>query len=271
MDYALYREESSQVKMYDRDGHRDDSIYFGARAYLNRIVIQYKYSSICDGGEQGSCMKHTTSPYEFAYAYDTTKKFNASDVTCDNVPFAPESWWAGFMAYPTFAAFIAPYDEIGAAQMSIWMDTFSSICNFTGVNLTDFAQGPEPTGDICLTSYFEASQAVIATLIMSDMLVPLASFLPPDDQIGKGIIVEDSDLEAMQSHRPSTTLSVGVLVLLASIALVPTGLRRCRLPAASPCYCAASDGCGRLGGARGGSDRGLVDAVQSSWRESSLE
>jgi len=137
------------------------------------------------------------------------------------------------MAYPTFAAFIAPYDEIGAAQMSTWMDTFSSICNFTGVNLTDFDQGPAPIGDICLTSYFEASQAVIATLIMSDMLVPLASFLPSDDQIGKGVIMEDSDLTFTQYHLPDTILAGGVLALLAAIAVVPMVFARYR---SSPTY-----------------------------------
>merc|ERR1740121_3541964 len=143
MDYALYREESSKVQMYDRDGHPDNTIYFSARAYLNRVVAKYHYSSICDGGKKGDCMKHTTSPYEFAYAYDVTCKptacFNASGVTCPNVPNPPESWWAGFMAYPSFATFVAPFDEIGAAQMSQWMDTLSSICDFTDVNIHDFA------------------------------------------------------------------------------------------------------------------------------------
>merc|ERR1719334_511176 len=71
------------------------------------------------------------------------------------------------MAYPTFAAFVAPYDKIGPAQMTTWMDTFSSICNFAHVNKWNYSLGHKPKGSICLTSYFESSQAVIATMIMS--------------------------------------------------------------------------------------------------------
>jgi len=171
MDYVLFREESTSVTIYDRDGHPDHSAHFGARSYLNRIVIQYKTHATCDGGVPGACMKWSPSPYELAHAFD--KKYHPPALNCSGVPFAPESWWAGFMAYPTFTAFVAPYDEIGAAQMTYWMDTFSSICDFKLVNLTDYAAGPKPMGKICLDSYFEASQAVISTLIMADNLVPM--------------------------------------------------------------------------------------------------
>jgi len=171
MDYVLFREESTDVMIYDRDGNPDRSVSFGARSYLNRIVVQYKTHSTCDGGVPGACMKYSPSPYELAHAFD--KKYHAPNLNCSGVPFQPESWWAGFMAYPTFTAFVAPYDEIGAAQMTAWMDTLCSICDFTSVNTTDFASGGKPEGKICLTSYFEASQAVISTLIMADNLVPM--------------------------------------------------------------------------------------------------
>lgn len=165
MDYKLFREESSQIPWYDRDGNPDPDRYFGARAYLNRLVIQYKYQSLCDGGIPGDCMQNTVSPFELAHAFEPEK--GAHGLNCSNVPNPPQSWWAGFMSYPTFSAFIAPFDEIGEAQMTFWMDTFAGICNFSRVNVDDFASGGSPEGKLCLTSYFEASQAVIATMIMS--------------------------------------------------------------------------------------------------------
>mmetsp|Transcript_55078 Transcript_55078/g.148475 ORF Transcript_55078/g.148475 Transcript_55078/m.148475 type:complete len:750 (-) Transcript_55078:192-2441(-) len=171
MDYVLFREESADIIIYDRDGIPDRSASFGAQSYLNRIVVQYKSKSWCDGGVPGDCMKWTTSPFQLAHAFDP--KYSPPDVNCSAVPFRQESWWAGFMAYPTFSAFVAPYDEIGAAQMSNWMDTFSRICNFSAVNFTDFKSGGLPEGKICLTSYFEASQAVISTMIMSNKLTKL--------------------------------------------------------------------------------------------------
>merc|ERR1719253_727044 len=59
------------------------------------------------------------------------------------------------------------------------MDTFSSICNFSLVSFTDYDSGGKPVGKICLTSYFEASQAVIATMIMSGSFGPL----PTDSKV----------------------------------------------------------------------------------------
>jgi len=171
MDYVLYRNESTGVLIFDRAGHLDASVDFGARSYLNRIVMQYKTHSHCDGGEPHNCMRWTPSPYQLAFAFDP--KVHAPNVTCANVPRKGESWWAGFMAYPTFAAFVAPYDEIGAVQMAQWMDTLSSICNFSGVNTTDYAAGDKPKGKLCLDSYFEASQAVIATMLMAGKVPPL--------------------------------------------------------------------------------------------------
>lgn len=165
-------QESHRVVMYNRQGYRDEEAVFGAQRFLNRIVAQYATKSMCDGGITGDCFKNTTSPFRFAAAFDV-KKYNASDIVCPNVPNPPLSWWAGFMAYPTFTAFVAPYDEIGAEQMTNWMDTFSSICNFSAVDKWEYSRGRKPTGAVCLDTYFEASQAVIATIIMANTLRPI--------------------------------------------------------------------------------------------------
>jgi len=115
-------------------------------------------------------MQFSNSPYELAYAFDVDK--GAPNLTCSGVPNEAEAWWAGFMSYPTFTAFVAPFDGIEEAQMQHWMDTFASICNFSETNTTHVQ------GKICLTSYFEASQAVIATMLMS------GSVRPPTSQAG---------------------------------------------------------------------------------------
>jgi len=222
MDYILYREESHGVTIYDRDGLVDEEAKFGAQRYLNRIVMQYWTSSACDGGQPGDCFVNTSSPFRLANAYDL--KFNATNTTCDNVPNEPESWWAGFMAYPTFTAFVAPYDEIGAAQMTHWMDTFSSICNFSGVNMDDFEEGKKPKGAICLTSYFEASQAVISTLIMADKLRPLPkSFQPLADHVEKVTILKEEivdDFPLQSGNHLAGALKVlgGLAALVAMVA-----------------------------------------------------
>jgi len=223
MDYILYREESANVTIFDREGHIDTDTDFGAQRYLNRIVVQYATSAICDGGTPGFCMNSTTSPYQLAYAYDT--KFNASNVTCPGVPNPPESWWAGFMAYPTFTAFVAPYDEIGAAQMSNWMDTFSSICDFSSVNLQNLAWGGQPRGKICLTSYFEASQAVISTMVMAGTLRPLSfkssSFtvvVLKDEEHELGI--QGRGISARSFEHEALSVLVGLVAVGALVAVV---------------------------------------------------
>eukprot|EP00429_Kryptoperidinium_foliaceum_P121115 CAMPEP_0176298582 /NCGR_PEP_ID=MMETSP0121_2-20121125/59332_1 /TAXON_ID=160619 /ORGANISM="Kryptoperidinium foliaceum, Strain CCMP 1326" /LENGTH=96 /DNA_ID=CAMNT_0017639847 /DNA_START=1 /DNA_END=288 /DNA_ORIENTATION=+ len=96
--------------MYDRQGYRDEGMLFGAQRFLNRIVVQYASKSLCDGGILGECFWNTSSPFRVAAAFDA-KKAHVSNIVCPNVPNAPLSWWAGFMAYPTFTAFVAPYDE----------------------------------------------------------------------------------------------------------------------------------------------------------------
>lgn len=175
MDYVLYREESAKVTLYDRDGKEFDE-EFGARKYLNRIVEQYSLHATCDGGKPGDCMKKGPSPHELAAAFDMAK--GAPDLNCSGAPTPPESWWAGFMSYPTFSAFVAPYDEIGAEQMKNWMDTFASICNFSGVDKLKYKEGgTKPRGSLCMTTYFEVSQAVIALMIMADTLTALPA--PP--------------------------------------------------------------------------------------------
>jgi len=189
MDYVLYPEASAGVVMYDRQGRPDPNLKFGAQTFLNRIVAQYSSSSICDGGVAGDCFANTSSPYRMAYAYDVDK-LNATNVTCANVPNKPESWWAGFMAYPTFAAFVAPYDKIGPVQMANWMDTFSSICNFSKVDTWNYSLGEKPKGAICLTSYFESSQAVIATMIMSGNLTTI---FPKKEQEIVAVLKDDVD------------------------------------------------------------------------------
>merc|ERR1740123_678505 len=149
MDYALFREESTNVVIYDRSGYIAEGVTFGAQTYLNRVARQYMTQSICDGGVPGDCMNFTQdparSPYKLAYAWDVDK-FNATGVTCANVPNPPESWWAGFMSYPTFTAFVAPLGGVSGEEMSNWMDTFASMCDFDGVDLLDYKKGGKPKG-----------------------------------------------------------------------------------------------------------------------------
>merc|ERR1712070_603430 len=91
-------------------------------------------------------------------AYKLQHAFAQDQVTCDNVPNTGDGWWSAFMSYPTFTAFVAPYEDITASENVGWLDTFASLC--------DFSSG-EPDGDICSTSYFENGQEVISTMIMS--------------------------------------------------------------------------------------------------------
>lgn len=235
MDYVLFREESANVTLYDRDGQEIDE-YFGAQVYLNRIVIQYKEHARCDGGRPGSCMQ-SGSPFELAAAFD--RGMGAPNLNCSGVPNPPESWWAGFMSYPTFSAFVAPYDEIGAEQMKNWMDTFASICDFTDVNKFDYkAGGKAPKGGICLTSYFEASQAVIALLLMAgnvDHLPPRPAAERTPRQSGERnaslvTVLDDtsgcsSPREANYWHRLPTTVAA-VVAMCGLISAMAAGSRK---------------------------------------------
>jgi len=169
MDYVLFREESTSVLIYDRNGFPDYSVRFGSRKFLNRISRQYKTHAWCDGGAEGNnCLNRRNNPFRLAPAFDP--KYHPPGLNCSGVPFGQMSWWAGFMAYPTFSAFVAPYDEIGAIPMSRWMDTFSRICNFSEMNFSDYSAGGKPVGQICYSSYFESSQAVISWMIMAGKL-----------------------------------------------------------------------------------------------------
>jgi hypothetical protein len=162
LDYLLFPKEAMSITMYDDEGRVDDSIFFNAKAYLNRFAAQYFYSAWCDGGTPGDCLgpSEMESPYKLAHAFDP--KYHPKYVTCDNVPVESDTWWAQAMSYPTFTAFVAPYDNFGFKASSNWMDTFSKICRF------DNSSGKVTvTGTLCSNSYFEASQEVICTQIMA--------------------------------------------------------------------------------------------------------
>lgn len=161
MDYVLFTEESTTVRMYSSAGELDASMKFGSQVYLNRIAEQYRTKAQCDGGKSGCEQNGKIATYKLAFAY------GQDQVTCNNVPKSGDSWWSAFMAYPTFTAFVAPYEAISASESASWLDTFASIC--------DFSSG-KPTGDICQTSYFEAGQEVISTMVMAGAVVPLPSF-----------------------------------------------------------------------------------------------
>jgi hypothetical protein len=163
MDYILYPTESTAVKMYDTSGKVDSSSAFNAQAFLNRIAKQYTEKAQCDGG-QGACIENGK-----VAAYKLQPAFAQDQVTCDNVPNTGDGWWSAFMSYPTFTAFVAPYDGISTKESVGWLDTFASLC--------DFSSG-EPDGDICATTYFENGQEVISTMIMSGTVKSLAP-VPP--------------------------------------------------------------------------------------------
>jgi len=168
MDHVLYRNESRLVTMYDRDGKVDESITFGSQEYLNRIVGQYVRHSKCNGGKAGDCLTPDSnppySPWKLATAWDSHRRDPVPDLTCDGVPAGPDSWWGGYLAYPTFSAFVAPFSQITPEESLCWMDTFSCICN---------VKSDTPTGPICQTTYFDVSQAVISTMIMATSLTKL--------------------------------------------------------------------------------------------------
>jgi hypothetical protein len=167
--------------MYDRDGRVDDSIIFGSQEYLNRIARQYVRHSKCNGGKTGDCLtpdsKPAYSPWKLATGWDLGQTDPAPDLTCDGVPAGkPDSWWGGYMSYPTFSAFVAPFAPLTPEESICWMDTFSSICN---------VKSATPTGPICQTTYFDLSQAVISTMIMAMTLTKVqdAQKVNPADEV----------------------------------------------------------------------------------------
>jgi len=207
MDYVLFREETQLTTIYDRKGVRRDDVVFDAQTYLNRLAEQYQTNSHCDGGIPGDCMNFTQdpkrSPWRLAYSFVTDKKFHAPGLTCDYVPNPPESWWAGFMSYPTFTAFVAPHGSTESQKMTNWMDTFASMCSWENVNMWHYKEGNEkPKGAICQDTYFEASQAVISMFIMSDKL----SNLPGMDT---GPLIFKSEMLAVDGI-DGTSSSLGV-------------------------------------------------------------
>jgi len=190
MDYAMYPEESEQVKIYDRKGEADPKIKFNARYYLNRIATQYKRVGKCDGGKLGDCdcdypgcKANFTQAFPLSAAFEIIDKSDgaaptkkAPDLVCDNVPHYGQSWWAGFMSWPTFTAFVAPYVEtveVGPGQTfkpmtkeesRTWLHTLSNICDFD--NFTEKGHY-KIGGAVCQKTYFHASQEVISTMVMS--------------------------------------------------------------------------------------------------------
>jgi len=163
MDYILYADESSRVVIYNREGQPDPSVVYNAKTYLNGMAKQYIENADCDA-VKGDCIANgmtQTATYKLAVAFD-----QGPHMTCDNVPNAAQSWWAAFMAWPTFTAFVAPLDSLTRSDNGKWLDTFASICDFSG---------RKPQGDICSASYFELGQEVIATMVMSGIVVPLGN------------------------------------------------------------------------------------------------
>jgi len=161
MDYILYANESSRVTIYDREGKPDPNAVYSAKTYLNGMAKQYIEHAQCDA-VKGDCMAAgmtKTATYKLAAAFD-----QGPHTTCSNVPNAAQSWWAAFMAWPTFTAFVAPLDSLTESDSGRWLDTFASICDFSG---------GKPQGDICSISYFELGQEVVATMVMSGAVLPL--------------------------------------------------------------------------------------------------
>mmetsp|Transcript_28823 Transcript_28823/g.83434 ORF Transcript_28823/g.83434 Transcript_28823/m.83434 type:complete len:725 (+) Transcript_28823:81-2255(+) len=190
MDYVLHTADSERVDVYWRSGWVNQNITFNARLFLNRIVTQYRRYASCDGGNEGGCDCHypgcivnATEPFQLAKAFASDKWPRTPGLTCDAVPHHGQAWWAGFMAYPTFTAFVAPYDitvnltddnvtllPLHEWQHTNWMETFAHICNFS--NFTEEG-GWKIFGKVCQTTYFHVSQETISTMVMSDVLRPL--------------------------------------------------------------------------------------------------
>jgi len=167
LDYVLYTEESGKVKFYDQAGKSDPSSTFNAQTYLNRFANHYKKYSGCDGGK-GECKSGDGK----VKSYEVAKAFTggAPGITCDNVPNTGDQWWAAFMSYPTFTAFVAPDAGMTAEENKNWLDTFGGFCK---------ASGDKLVGGVCGTAYFDLGQEVISTMIMAGALVPLPQDTEP--------------------------------------------------------------------------------------------
>lgn len=182
MDFALFREQSAKVRIYDRAGAVDETAEFNAQLYLNRIAEQYVQHAACDGGSSGECFAEPgDSPWKLAYAFEP--RTQAPNVTCDNVPERPSTWWAPFMAYPTFTAFIAPYPGITPEASTAWMDTIASACVFGD---------SDPRGSLCGGSLFDIGQAVTSVLVMGERLqrlpTPQKPTPPPTPEVTTALL-----------------------------------------------------------------------------------
>jgi len=193
MDYVLHTEDSEHVDIYWRSGWVNGNITFNARLFLNRVVTQYRRYAECDGSVVGGCdchypgcVENATQAIKLAAAFAVDRWPRTPGLTCDNVPHHGQAWWAGFMAYPTFTAFVAPYDitldfpqenntltPLSEIQQRTWMDTFAHICNFS--NFTEEG-GWQIFGKVCQTTYFHVSQETISTMLMSGTMKPLPEF-----------------------------------------------------------------------------------------------
>lgn len=223
MDYILFPEESTRIKMYDRAGDVDDAAAsFNAPIFLARVARQYMDKSTCDGGTMGACQaraKVLSQPLEvFAAAYE------AKDVgaTCANVPHAPQALPPQFL-YPTFTAFVAPHDRVPASELKVWMDSVASC----GIPLLP------PTS----TTHPEFVEALTATLLMSGQ-VPRLHYFEEQENSSAPIGEEASSLlitKEVSGHRVAAPVEakspfriVGVAIVLAFGALVVRSLLRRR-------------------------------------------
>mmetsp|Transcript_119968 Transcript_119968/g.344842 ORF Transcript_119968/g.344842 Transcript_119968/m.344842 type:complete len:692 (-) Transcript_119968:305-2380(-) len=256
MDYALYSEETEKVRMFDRSGKEDKRIKFNARYYLNRIATQYKLYGKCDGGvlgdcdcDYGGCKVNFTQAFPLSAAFEintsnavpTAPTVRAPGITCDNVPHIGQSWWAGFMSWPTFTAFIAPYREkvhrdgkilkpMNETMSRTWLESLANICDYDKFN----AEGHYMIkGATCQRTYFHVTQEVLATFVMSGSVPRLAE---PRDSHGLAKHVEKLTSEGragvviMEHHTASsvTALALTMSAIAGALALSVLVLRAAR-------------------------------------------
>jgi len=233
MDYVLFTEESEKVDMYDRTGHIDATIKFNARHYLHRFVTQYRRFAQCDGGIPGDCDCHygdckvnDTQAFPLSAAFEVNERTDeppthrAPGLVCDNVPNYGQTWWAGFMSWPTFTAFVVPYSEkvtyheqtfgpMNRTESMTWMQTLTHLCDFSKFNDEGFWQ---INGAVCQMNYFHASQEVVSTMIMSGSVpaLPKKGWRPP--AVLREVLLESSKLAptvtADENDRPGEEVNV---------------------------------------------------------------